>query len=51
MMNEISIYYPQMKSRKMVIQTLIHEYNYLQSPYYLKDITIWDITTMTIHMN
>ena len=37
MMNEISIYYPQMKSRKMVIQTLIHEYiHYLQSPSWFK---------------
>ena len=37
MMNEISIYYPQMKSRKMVIQTLIHEYiHYLQSPTWFK---------------
>ena len=34
---EISIYYPQMKSRKMVIQTLIHEYiHYLQSPTWFK---------------
>jgi len=37
MMNEITIYYPQMKSRKMVIQTLIHEYiHYLQSPTWFK---------------
>ena len=37
MLNEISIYYPQMKSRKMVIQTLIHEYiHYLQSPTWFK---------------
>jgi hypothetical protein len=31
--NEIIIYYPQMKSRKDVVQTLVHEYqHYLQSP-------------------
>ena len=37
MLNEISIYYPQMKSRKMVIETLIHEYiHYLQSPTWFK---------------
>ena len=37
MLNEISIYYPQMKSRKMIIQTLIHEYiHYLQSPTWFK---------------
>lgn len=31
--NEIVIYYPQMKSKKHIIQTLIHEYqHYLQSP-------------------
>ncbi len=31
--NEIVIYYPQMRSKKDVIQTLIHEYqHYLQSP-------------------
>ena len=37
MMNEISIYYPNMKSKKMVIQTLIHEYiHYLQSPTWFK---------------
>ena len=37
MMNEITIYYPQMKSRKMVIETLIHEYiHYLQSPSWFK---------------
>ena len=36
-MNEISIYYPNMKSRKMVIETLIHEYqHYLQSPIWFK---------------
>ena len=36
-MNEISIYYPNMKSKKMVIQTLIHEYiHYLQSPIWFK---------------
>ena len=37
MMNEITVYYPQMKSKKMVIQTLIHEYiHYLQSPSWFK---------------
>ena len=37
MMNEISIYYPNMKSRKMIIETLIHEYiHYLQSPTWFK---------------
>ena len=37
MLNEISVYYPQMKSRKMIIQTLIHEYiHYLQSPVWFK---------------
>lgn len=31
--NEIVIYWPQMKSKKDVIQTLVHEYqHYLQSP-------------------
>ena len=36
-MNEISIYYPNMKSKKMVVQTLIHEYiHYLQSPIWFK---------------
>ena len=31
--NEIVIYYPAMKSKKHIIQTLIHEYqHYLQSP-------------------
>ena len=31
--NEIVIYYPNMKSKKHVVQTLIHEYqHYLQSP-------------------
>ena len=31
--NEIVIYYPQMKSRKDIVQTLVHEYqHYLQSP-------------------
>jgi hypothetical protein len=35
--NEIVIYYPNMKSRKMVIKTLIHEYqHYLQSPSWFK---------------
>ena len=33
MMNEISIYWPQMKSRKMIVETLVHEYqHHLQSP-------------------
>ena len=37
MMNEISVYWPQMKSRKMIIETLIHEYqHYLQSPSWFK---------------
>ena len=36
-MNEITVYYPNMKSKKMVIQTLIHEYiHYLQSPIWFK---------------
>ena len=36
-MNEITIYYPNMKSKKMVVQTLIHEYiHYLQSPIWFK---------------
>ena len=31
--NSIIIYYPKMKSRKQIIQTLVHEYqHYLQSP-------------------
>ncbi len=31
--NSIVLYYPKMKSRKQIIQTLIHEYqHYLQSP-------------------
>ena len=31
--NSIVIYYPQMTSRKQIIETLIHEYqHYLQSP-------------------
>ena len=31
--NSIIVYYPKMKSRKQIIQTLIHEYqHYLQSP-------------------
>ena len=37
MMNEISIYYPNMKSKKMIVETLIHEYiHYLQSPTWFK---------------
>ena len=37
MMNEISIYYPNMKSKRMIIETLIHEYiHYLQSPIWFK---------------
>jgi len=37
MLNEISIYYPQMKSRQMVIETLVHEYqHHLQSPIWFK---------------
>ena len=37
MMNEISIYWPQMKSRKMIVETLVHEYqHHLQSPLWMK---------------
>ena len=36
-MNEITIYYSKMKNKKMIIQTLIHEYiHYLQSPTWFK---------------
>ena len=36
-MNEISIYYIKIRSRKMLIQTIIHEYmHYLQSPLWFK---------------
>lgn len=36
-MNEISIYYIKIKTRKMLIQTIIHEYmHYLQSPIWFK---------------
>ena len=36
-MNEITVYYPNMKSRKHVIETLVHEYqHYLQSPSWMK---------------
>jgi hypothetical protein len=35
--NSIVIYYPNMKSRKHVIETLVHEYqHYLQSPSWMK---------------
>ena len=35
--NEITIYYPNMKDRKHVIQSLVHEYqHYLQSPSWFK---------------
>ena len=35
--NEITIYYPQMKNRKMVIESLVHEYqHHLQSPTWFK---------------
>ena len=35
--NSIFIYYPNMKSRKHVIETLVHEYqHYLQSPSWMK---------------
>ena len=35
--NEITIYYPNMKSKKMIVETLIHEYiHYLQSPIWFK---------------
>ena len=37
MNNEIIVYYPNMKSRKHIIQTLVHEYqHYLQSPLWMK---------------
>jgi len=37
MNNEITIYYPQMKDRKMVIESLVHEYqHHLQSPIWFK---------------
>jgi hypothetical protein len=35
--NTIVIYYPKMKSRRQIIETLIHEYqHYLQSPLWMK---------------
>ena len=35
--NSIFVYYPNMKSRKHVIETLVHEYqHYLQSPSWMK---------------
>ena len=35
--NSIVIYYPQMKDREHIIQTLVHEYqHYLQSPSWMK---------------
>ena len=35
--NSIVVYYPNMKSRKHIIQTLVHEYqHYLQSPSWMK---------------
>ncbi len=35
--NTIYVYYPQMKSRRHVIETLLHEYrHYLQSPSWMK---------------
>ena len=35
--NSIVVYYPNMKSRKHIIETLIHEYqHYLQSPLWMK---------------
>ena len=35
--NEITIYYPNMKDRKHVIESLVHEYqHYLQSPTWFK---------------
>jgi len=35
--NSIVIYYPQMKDRKHIVQTLVHEYqHYLQSPSWMK---------------
>ena len=37
MLNEITVYWPQMKSRKMIVQTLVHEYqHHLQSPSWMK---------------
>ena len=37
MNNEIIVYYPNMKSRKHIIETLVHEYqHYLQSPLWMK---------------
>lgn len=37
MNNEIIVYYPNMKSRKHIIETLVHEYqHYLQSPSWFK---------------
>ena len=37
MLNEISVYWPQMKSRKHIVETLVHEYqHYLQSPSWMK---------------
>ena len=35
--NTIVVYWPKMKSKKLIIQTLIHEYqHYLQSPIWMK---------------
>ena len=37
MLNEITIYYPNMKDREMVIKSLVHEYqHHLQSPIWFK---------------
>lgn len=37
MLNEITVYWPQMKSRKMIVKTLVHEYqHHLQSPSWMK---------------
>ena len=35
--NSIVIYYPKMKSKKHIVETLVHEYqHYLQSPLWMK---------------
>jgi hypothetical protein len=43
--NSIVIYYPNMKSREHIIQTLVHEYQPLLGS---KDIMIWDIDMIII---
>ena len=49
--NSIVIYYPNMKSRNIYSNPLVHEYqHYLQSPSWFKrDIMIWDIIMVIIH--